>query len=56
VTARLGLRRSAGIDAIEVSGDAVRLGEWLGPASLPVSVAAGAPAVLAVTVGDRTLT
>ena len=45
-----------GIDAIEVSGDAVRLGQWLGPASLPVSVAAGEPAVLAVTVGDRTLT
>ena len=43
-------------DAIEVSGDAVRLGEWLGAASLPVSVAGGAPAVLAVTVGDRTLT
>jgi hypothetical protein len=48
--------RGAGIDAIEVSGDAVRLGEWLGGASLPVSVAAGAPGVLAVTVGGHTLT
>jgi Glyoxalase-like domain len=53
---RHGDARGDGIDAIEVSGDAVRLGEWLGAASLPVSVAAGAPGVLAVTVGGHTLT
>ena len=41
---------------VPTGGHPLVLGEWLGAASLPVSVAAGAPGVLAVTVGGHTLT
>jgi glyoxalase-like protein len=40
---------------IEVAGDGARLARWLGGATLPVRVAAGAAAVRAIGVGDREL-
>jgi hypothetical protein len=42
--------RPSGIARIEVAGDAVRLGEWLGGADLPVRVVAGPPGIRAVVV------
>jgi Glyoxalase-like domain len=42
-----------GIEWIEVAGDARKLADWLGGGSLPVRVAEGAPAVLAVGVGGQ---
>jgi catechol 2,3-dioxygenase-like lactoylglutathione lyase family enzyme len=44
-----------GISWLEVSGDAGRLRDWLDGALLPVRVADGPPAVLAMGVGDREL-
>lgn len=44
-----------GISWIEVAGDARRLGEWLGPARLPVRIVSGADAVCAVGIGEREL-
>jgi hypothetical protein len=44
-----------GISWIEVAGDAARLRTWLGGAELPVRVVDGAPAVLAVGIGEREL-
>ena len=46
---------AGGITWVEVAGDARRLRGWLGDADLPVRVADGDPAVLAVGIGDRTL-
>jgi hypothetical protein len=44
-----------GIDWIEVAGDARKLADWLGGASLPVRVVEGEPGVVAVGVGDQTI-
>ncbi|HUR87303.1 MAG TPA: hypothetical protein VMY78_18390, partial [Solirubrobacteraceae bacterium] len=44
-----------GIAWLEVAGDSARLREWLGGAELPVRTVAGAPAVLAVGIGEREL-
>ena len=47
---------AGGITWVEVAGDAQRLRGWLGEgADLPVRVTEGAPAVLAVGIGERTL-
>jgi len=46
---------TGGIAWVEVSGDAVRLEDWLGGAALPVRVVEGAPAVRAIGVGEREL-
>ncbi len=46
---------AGGIAWIEVSGDAARLRSWLDGAELPVRVSDGAPALLAVGIGDREL-
>jgi glyoxalase-like protein len=47
---------AGGITWVEVAGDAQRLRGWLGDdADLPVRVREGAPAVLAVGVGERAL-
>jgi hypothetical protein len=46
---------AGGIAWLEVSGDAARLERWLDGADLPVRVVGGAPAVLAMGVGDREL-
>ena len=47
---------AGGITWVEVAGDAQRLRAWLGDdADLPVRVREGAPAVLAVGVGERAL-
>jgi len=46
---------AGGIAWVEVSGDAARLEDWLGGASLPVRVVAGAPGVRAMGVGEREL-
>ena len=44
-----------GITWIEVAGDAARLGAWLDGAELPVRVRPGAPALLAVGIGEQEL-
>jgi hypothetical protein len=44
-----------GFGWIEVAGDAPWLERWLGGAGLPVRVVEGAPAVLALGVGEREL-
>jgi hypothetical protein len=44
-----------GIAWLEVAGDAARLRDWLGGEDLPVRVADGPPAVLAMGAGDREL-
>ena len=46
---------AGGIAWVEVSGDAARLEDWLGGASLPVRVVDGAPGVRAMGVGEREL-
>jgi Glyoxalase-like domain len=46
---------AGGIEWIELSGDPDRLDDWLGGAELPVRVAPGPPAVLAVGIGGRVL-
>jgi hypothetical protein len=46
---------AGGIAWVEVSGDAARLEDWLGGASLPVRVVAGEPGVRAMGVGEREL-
>ena len=46
---------AGGLTWIEVAGDAERLRDWLGGVGLPVRVQPGAPAVLAVGVGEREL-
>jgi hypothetical protein len=46
---------AGGLNWIEVAGDAQRLEQWLGGAELPVRIVSGAPAVLAVGVGEREL-
>lgn len=46
---------AGGITWIEVTGDARRLAHWLRGAELPVRITEGAPAVVAVGVGDREL-
>jgi hypothetical protein len=46
---------AGGIAWIEVAGDAARLERWLGGAELPLRVVPGAPAVLAMGVGEREL-
>lgn len=46
---------AGGIAWVEVSGDAARLEDWLGGASLPVRVVEGAPGVRAMGVGEREL-
>jgi len=46
---------AGGIAWVEVSGDAARLEDWLGGASLPVRVVEGAPCVRAMGVGEREL-
>jgi Glyoxalase-like domain len=44
---------SVQITGLELSGDADRLADWLGPHDLPISVHAGAPAVASVVLrGD----
>jgi hypothetical protein len=43
------------IEWIEVSGDARKLADWLGGASLPVRVVEGAPGLVAVKVGEQTI-
>jgi hypothetical protein len=45
----------AAISWIEVAGDRERLDAWLGGAELPVRGKDGAPALLAVGIGDRVL-
>jgi hypothetical protein len=44
---------AGGIAWLELAGDAARLERWLDGAQLPVRVAAGEPAVLAVGIGER---
>jgi hypothetical protein len=46
---------AGGLRWVEVAGDAERLRDWLGGVGLPVRVQAGAPALLAVGVGERQL-
>jgi Glyoxalase-like domain len=46
---------AGGIEWIEVTGDVRKLADWLGGADLPMRVAEGEPAVLAVGVGGRVL-
>ncbi len=46
---------AGGISWIEVVGDAERLTRWLGGGALPVRIAEGPPAVVAVGIGDREL-
>jgi Glyoxalase-like domain len=46
---------AGGIAWLELSGDAARLEDWLGGASLPVRVVDGAPGVRAMGVGEREL-
>lgn len=46
---------AGGISWIELSGDAERVGEWLGGADLPLRVVPGEPGVNAVGIGDREL-
>jgi Glyoxalase-like domain len=46
---------AGGIAWVEVAGDAARLEDWLGGASLPVRVVEGAPGVRAMGVGEREL-
>ena len=46
---------NGGITWVEVAGDAARLDAWLGGAELPVRVRPGAPALLAVGIGDQEL-
>jgi catechol 2,3-dioxygenase-like lactoylglutathione lyase family enzyme len=46
---------AGGITWLEVTGDAARLGDWLGGAELPLRVAPGPPALVAVGVGEREL-
>jgi Glyoxalase-like domain len=46
---------AGGITWVEVAGDPDRLRTWLGGAELPVRVRDGAPAVLAVGIGEREL-
>jgi catechol 2,3-dioxygenase-like lactoylglutathione lyase family enzyme len=46
---------AGGITWIEVVGDPARLTRWLRGAELPVRITEGAPAVVAVGVGDREL-
>jgi len=44
-----------GIEWIEVAGDARKLADWLGGASLPVRVVEGEAGVIALGVGGRTI-
>ena len=44
-----------GIEWVEVSGDARKLADWLGGASLPVRVVEGEPGVVALGVGGQTI-
>jgi hypothetical protein len=44
-----------GITWVEVAGDPARLDGWLGGAELPARVLPGAPALLAVGIGDQEL-
>jgi hypothetical protein len=46
---------AGGIAWVEVSGDAVRVREWLGGDELPVRVVDGAPALRAVGIGEHVL-
>lgn len=44
---------AGGIDWVELSGDARRLGEWLGGEELPLRVSPGPPAVVAIGIGGQ---
>ena len=46
---------AGGITWVEVAGDAARLEAWLGGAALPLRVRAGAPALVAVGIGEQQL-
>ena len=46
---------AGGITWIEVAGDAARLEDWLGAATLPLRVRPGAPALIAVGIGEQQL-
>lgn len=46
---------AGGLTWIEVAGDAARLDAWLGGAELPLRVRPGAPALLAVGIGEQRL-
>jgi Glyoxalase-like domain len=46
---------SAGIEWLEVAGDAARLEHWLGGAKLPVRVVSGEPGLRRVRIGDGEL-
>jgi hypothetical protein len=46
---------AGGITWVEVAGDAARLEQWLGAGELPVRVVDGAPALVAIGIGDRAL-
>ena len=46
---------AGGITWVEVAGDAARLDAWLGGAELPLRVRPGAPALLAVGIGEQQL-
>jgi hypothetical protein len=50
-----GDRGYGGITWVEVAGDGARLDAWLGGAELPVRVRPGAPALLAVGIGEQEL-
>jgi hypothetical protein len=45
----------AGLRWVEVAGDAARLKAWLGGEELQVRVQSGAPALLAVGIGEQRL-
>ena len=46
---------AGGITWVEVAGDAARLEDWLGGAALPLRVRPGAPALIAVGIGEQQL-
>jgi hypothetical protein len=46
---------AGGLTWVEVAGDAARLEAWLGGARLPLRVRPGAPALLAVGIGEQRL-
>ena len=50
-----GERGAGGITWIEVAGDAARLEAWLDGAELPLRVRPGAPALIAVGIGEQQL-
>ena len=49
------LEQSAAIDELQLQGDSDRIAQWVGDATLPVTIAEGEPALLAVVVSGAVL-